>query len=275
MAYLVFDIETIPDTAVWTPSAPKARARKTDGDPFPPLYAHRPVAIGVLLLNDDLSVHFMTCAGPTNGCDDERTLLTAWSSFITQQPELPTLVSYNGRAFDLPVLALRSFRHAIPQPWYCGEYVKRYGESHLDLFEKFTEYGLVQRTGFSLDTMAMLIGLPPKGEIDGTKVASLYAQKRFKEIELYCLSDVVKTSLILMRYLLVRGRITVDEYRARANALFNMAGANSLNGVVFSADLSRLLLQAPSPVVLSSVPAEPPVPVADVGITVTIPPVVA
>ena len=46
--FLVLDIETVPDAALYTPPpAPVAHEK-----PFPPLYAHRPIVLGVLWLDE-------------------------------------------------------------------------------------------------------------------------------------------------------------------------------------------------------------------------------
>ena len=46
--YLVFDIETVPDLAMYTPPRTAVGVER----PFPPLYAHKPVALGVLWLDE-------------------------------------------------------------------------------------------------------------------------------------------------------------------------------------------------------------------------------
>src|SRR3954447_21295617 len=50
---LVLDIETVPDRELWTPP-PEGASGERDRS-FPPLYACRPVVIGVIWLDDDLS----------------------------------------------------------------------------------------------------------------------------------------------------------------------------------------------------------------------------
>ena len=46
--YLVLDIETVPDPELYTPPDQPSGTEK----PFPPLYAHRPIVIGVLWLDE-------------------------------------------------------------------------------------------------------------------------------------------------------------------------------------------------------------------------------
>src|SRR5579872_4963246 len=48
--YLVLDIETIPDRELHTPPEPVAGMER----PFPPLYACRPIVLGVMWLDADL-----------------------------------------------------------------------------------------------------------------------------------------------------------------------------------------------------------------------------
>ena len=53
-SYLVLDIETVPDPALYVvpevaPGPPSPGAER----PFPPLYVHRPIVLGVLWLDED------------------------------------------------------------------------------------------------------------------------------------------------------------------------------------------------------------------------------
>ena len=69
----------------------------------------------------------------------------------------PVLVTFNGRAFDLPVIALRSLSHGVPLSWYYQERGVRYRyseEGHMDLCDWLADHGAT-RSG-SLDAVARL-----------------------------------------------------------------------------------------------------------------------
>jgi len=239
MSYVIFDIETVPDPALWTQPAPKPRARKASG--FAPLYAHRPIAIGVLALNEETyAVETFAVAGTTSFADNEAALITAWSGWMQQLQ--PVLVSFNGRGFDMPVLALRAMRHGVQLGWHGKDYRSRYGEQHIDLFDQATEFGGVGRDGFSLSDMSALIGLPVKGE-DGSMVAGMFAEGKAAHIEGYCACDVARTAFLFMRWQLMRGRMDLARYREAATALLNLCTERQLTGVLFGADKARLLLE--------------------------------
>jgi predicted PolB exonuclease-like 3'-5' exonuclease len=249
MSFLVFDIETVPDPALWTAPATspptdiapkrKPRAKK---DEFPPHFAHRPVAIGYVLLNEELDVVNMGVAGTTTFGEDERALLVAWNAFADQNRA--TLVSFNGRSFDMPVLSLRALRHGVAQGWYGGGFRNRYKDDHLDLFDQLTEYGLVGRAGFSLDQFSQIIGLPGKGGMDGSKVAGMFAAGQAQKIESYCLVDVARTTFLFFRYQLMRGRITLDHYRTVATRFMHACSTAGLDGgISFGSDTKRLFLE--------------------------------
>jgi predicted PolB exonuclease-like 3'-5' exonuclease len=229
------DIETVPDTALWKPEPPKPRARKKDD--FPPLYAHRPIVIGFGYIDDALNtMHIGIMAG-----DDEVKLISEFTGWLSTQDA--TLVTFNGRGFDVPVLGLRALRHGIPQHFNTQAHRKRYTEeSHLDLFDALTEYGALGRGDFSLDILSQVIGLGGKNGIDGSMVAGLYAKGEVAKIQGYCACDVGRTSFLLFRYLLMRGRITIEQYRAAAAGLFAKCVEMKLEGVTFAADQKRLLL---------------------------------
>src|SRR5687767_7788290 len=105
--YLVLDIETVPDPQLYTPPDPAAGGERPERS-FPPLFACQPVVIGCLWLAEDLAVKRLAILGEGQR-ETELALLTDFADFMNAHR--PHLVSWNGRGFDLPVLALRSLRH--------------------------------------------------------------------------------------------------------------------------------------------------------------------
>lgn len=238
--YLVLDIETVTDMARWTPPVGQEGA-------FPPSWAQRVVAVGCMWLDHRYrlreAVVFVERAGasPDGG---ERGLLAAWSEQVGAAK--PILVTYNGRRFDLPVLALRALCHGVPMPWYYREpsLRRRYSEDgHLDLCEALSDHGAARFA--SLDALAKLVGLPGKLGIDGSQVGELYARGERRAIASYCLADVAQTALLLLRYRVLQGRLPLEAYRAAARELIAALAADGrLADVVAGIDLGQLLVAA-------------------------------
>lgn len=229
-SYLVFDIETVPDSSVWSrPPSPST---------FPPPYAHRAIVIGGLWLDAEYHVRELTIFGDG---DDERTMLAQFSDFVERHR--PALVTYNGRAFDLPVIALRSLRHGVAMPWYYQESGLRYRynlHDHIDLCDWLADHGAT-RSG-SLDALAKLIGLPGKLGMDGSQVESLFHRGQLDQIQRYCLSDVVQTALLFLRFRLLQGILGRDDYRASALAMTDGLRADGrLSELMQAVDGDRLL----------------------------------
>lgn len=310
--YLVLDIETVPDRAIWSPKdgepeklkVEKTKPSKTDmaflklvveaaekkapihpedltkgreiadladdapardridmlilangptnDEPTAPVFAQRPVAISYIWFDDQLAIK--AAGTQTDGglggdgksiADKERELLSTWSGFLEQNR--PTIVTWGGRGFDLPVINLRSLRRGVQQRWYNDGYRNRYkDEWHLDLCDALTDFGAVYKTGFKLDGVAKAIGLPGKfGGMDGSKVAGMYAAGEIEKIGRYCFSDVASTSFVLFRYLLVKGRISLDHYKqAAASLLACLKAAPEHAEFVSLMDEMTLLLEA-------------------------------
>ena len=125
--YLVLDIETIPDRELFTPPEPPTGVER----PFPPLYACRPVVIGVMWIGADLGVKKIGTFGEGK---DEAAMMADFADFMGKWR--PQVVTWNGRGFDLPVLALRALRFGLDFRWYYRGEGYRYRfteEGHLDL----------------------------------------------------------------------------------------------------------------------------------------------
>jgi predicted PolB exonuclease-like 3'-5' exonuclease len=128
-----------------------------------------------------------------------------------------TLVSFNGRAFDLPVLEMQALRYGCQAPRYFNEkYGHRYRyseERHYDLFDFLSNVGVHRiRGGFNL--LARLIGLPGKTWVDGSMIQGLWEAGQLGLIDTYCRQDVIQTYGLFLRIELMRGRLTPESYQA-------------------------------------------------------------
>jgi 3'-5' exonuclease len=219
---LVFDIETVPDSELGrrlgfdgddTAVAERmlaARAEET-GSSFLPLEQHRVIAISSALRSgEQLQVWSL---GAVDG--DEADLIRRFFAGIEKLR--PTLVSWNGSGFDLPVLHYRMLRHAIPAPtyWDTGErdrdfkwnnYLNRYHARHVDLMDVLAAYQARGRA--SLEHASLLLGLPGKLGMGGEQVFEYWKDGRIAEIRAYCETDVFNTYLVWLRFQLVRGNLS-------------------------------------------------------------------
>ena len=238
--YLVLDIETIPDRELWSP--PEATgAPGTPGAvaPFPPLYACRPIVLGVMWLDANLGVKRIGTIGESK---DEAGMMADFADFMTKWR--PLVVTWNGRGFDLPVLALRALRFGADFRWYYRGDGYRYRfseEGHLDLCDLLSDHGAAKMT--SLDGASRVIGLPGKDGVDGSQVEGLYQAGQLDALRRYCLSDVAQTAFVFLRYRLVAGELDRDGYRQAVNAMLAALETDGRFGRLLDGiDRRRLLL---------------------------------
>jgi 3'-5' exonuclease len=232
---LVFDIETVPDVeGIRRVHDVPAQLRDADvlawygnyrraasGGEFPPLYLHRVVAIGCVLR--DSSAVTVWSLGEVS--DPEHELIRRFFDGIERYT--PQLVSWNGGAFDLPVLQYRALVHGISAAryWDWGDddrdfrfnnYLARFHTRHLDLMDVLAMYQ--PRAYAGLDAMARLAGFPGKLGMGGGAVAAAVVAGQLADVRNYCECDVMNTYLLHLRFRLMRGEIDAAEY-AREIAL--------------------------------------------------------
>lgn len=228
MNILTFDIETIPDTesgrrlydltgtdAEVAEAMFAARREKTGGSDFLPLHLHRIVAISAVLKTSKT--------------------LKVWSLGAVDSPEpeiierffagiekfTPTLVSWNGSGFDLPVLHYRSLLHGVvaPKYWEHGDadnafkwnnYLNRFHYRHTDVMDVLACYQ--SRANAKLDDIAVMLGLPGKMGMSGGKVWGNFMAGEIEGIRNYCETDVLNTYLVYQRLRLIQGTLSQTEY---------------------------------------------------------------
>jgi len=129
-------------------------------------------------------------------CADEVELLTA---FWDVAKHYDSVVTFNGRGFDVPFIYLRSAILNVPiskKNWLGYRYAT---DPHCDLAEQLTFYSVSGRDGaarrFNLDFYCKAFGIesPKSHGVTGMDVGTLLAEKKFREIAEYCLRDVRAT----------------------------------------------------------------------------------
>jgi len=223
MRYTIVDIETRIDKdlvrAIYFPHADileedaytqvRERLRQEQGSDFFPLSFHIPISIAAGQVNDE---RVLTAVETVNENDySEESIIRVFWQRLERFPG--TLVTFNGRSFDLPVLELQALKYGCQAPrYFSGKARNRYAEEgHFDLYDFLTNYGVHRlRGGFNL--LAKMIGLPGKTEIDGSMVQQLWQEGRLDDIHRYCRHDVIQTYFLFVRIELLRGRLTSQQY---------------------------------------------------------------
>ncbi len=225
---LAFDIETVPDVELGrrlhgleglsdkqVGYVMQTRQREETGSEFLSLEQHRIVAISVALRTRD-GFEARSLGEPDSA---EPELVRRFFEGIERHS--PTLVSWNGGGFDLPVLNYRALRHGVQahRYWETGEqdpafrwsnYLGRFHWRHIDLMDVLSGYQ--GRGRVRLDNIAQLLGLPGKLGMTGERVWEAHLDGRSEDIRNYCETDVVNTYLVFLRFELLRGRLDAAEH---------------------------------------------------------------
>jgi 3'-5' exonuclease len=134
-------------------------------------------------------VEFVPCA------NEAEVLVEFWE--VAQHYD--SIITFNGRGFDVPFMYLRSAVLNVPisrKDWLGYRYQI---EPHCDLIEQLTFYGVSGRDGagrrFNLDFYCKAFGIesPKSHGVTGMDINRMMAQGRSLEIAQYCLGDVMAT----------------------------------------------------------------------------------
>ena len=228
MNVFVFDIETVPDIESGkrlygldglsdkeVANILFHKRRQQSGTEFLRLHLQRIVAISVALRTRDR----FTVWSLGDLQSPEKDLVERFYSGIEKYT--PTIVSWNGKSFDLPVLHYRALLHGVnaSRYWETGDndnsfrwnnYLSRYHSRHTDLMDVIAGYE--PRAAAPLDEIATMLGFPGKMGMSGAKVWDEYQAGNLEGIRNYCETDVANTYLVYLRFELMRGHINPTEY---------------------------------------------------------------
>jgi len=236
MNVFVFDIETVPDVDTGRRLMDldglddhdvgnimlQQRRQETGGSEFLRHHLHRIVAISVVLRSQDKVK--VWSLGEKDASEKE--LVQRFFDGIDRF--VPTIVSWNGSGFDLPVLHYRAMLHGITAAryWDTGEddrdfkwnnYISRYHSRHTDLMDLVASYQ--PRAAAPLDQIASMLGFPGKMGMSGARVWDNYQAGDIEGIRNYCETDVLNTYLVYLRFELMRGHVTPEKYEQECELL--------------------------------------------------------
>lgn len=186
---------------------------------FLPLPYHRLVTLSAVIADE--FGRFIKVGDFGEGADDEESIIRHFFRFV--EDKNPKMVSFNGRGFDMPMLLIRAMKYNISFPaWFdqnnpmlnktkWENYRQRFAETfHTDLLDSMGSFGAVRN--LKLDTLCTMAGIPGKYDVSGDQVLDLYYDDKLELIKEYCQSDVLNTYWLYLKYELLRGDLTLDDY---------------------------------------------------------------
>jgi hypothetical protein len=230
MTKLIFDIETIGDDwesydettktnlTRWLkkesfaePEYEKALEDIKNGLGFSPLTGEI-VAIGVLELETNKGAVYYQAPGEKiadfeeggikyKAMSEKEMLEKFWQGIVNYTE----FISFNGRAFDVPFLLLRSTVHEVKptKDLMSNRYLnsQKFNALHIDLLDQLTFYGAVRRKP-SLHLICRALGIKsPKGEgVTGDEVKPLFKAKEYLKIARYNSWDLKATKEVFLRW---------------------------------------------------------------------------
>ena len=227
--FLIFDIETVGDgdliqkirfpEQVLTPREAVNRYRQQlldeTGKDVLPLTFVLPVSVAIAKVAADYRLLELTVLD-SPAFRPQEIVRRFWQGW--QHYQRPTLVTFNGRGYDMPVMEVSAFRFGLSIPaWFnvdsraFEQSRNRYNhDAHLDLQDLLTNFGSFRMHG-GLNLLANLIDKPGKAGIDGSQVQDLYHAGHVDRINDYCRCDVLDTYFVFLRSRVLLGKLTLQE----------------------------------------------------------------
>lgn len=236
-AFFVFDIESVADAMLISKVhfsgkvLPEEAIRKyrdeilarTGGESdFIPYTFQIPISVAIAKVAEDMSLIDVVVLDdplyrPHEICSK---FWKGWTAY-----RHPTLVSFNGRGFDVPMLELAAFRFGVAIPAWFAMNAKTFEQprnryntkAHLDLCDILTNFGATRFNG-GLNLAANILGKPGKMDTQGDMVQDIYdadlspnKEMALKRINDYCRCDVLDTYFVFLRAMVLTGSLTLQE----------------------------------------------------------------
>ena len=223
--YIVFDIESIPDSKlIKMVKYPDQDINELDAVRkfqeeiltnsggatfFIPVTFQYPISICIATVAEDFNLIDIELLDEPEFRTKEMVRLF-WEYFEKSYKDL-SLVTFNGRGFDMPLLELMAYRYGITaQKHLRDKFGSRYrfGTKHIDLQDWLSNFNAIRMNG-GLNLLAKLIGRPGKMSAKGDDVYDMFLEGQLTEINNYCIHDVLDTYFIFLRTRVMLGELSI------------------------------------------------------------------
>lgn len=137
--------------------------------------------------------------------DDEIDILVNFFDLVSKEGRKTRLfmqpVGHNVINFDLRFIWQRSIALGVRAPVWLPRDPKPWGG---EAFDTMTAWAGARDT-ISMDNLCAALGLPGKGDVDGSMVGQLFDEGRHEEIAKYCRADVERTRAIHRKMMITFG----------------------------------------------------------------------
>lgn len=223
-AYLIIDTESVPDGRLLSlvkyaqdnlsdeqavkRAQDEARAKSRGNSDFVQCTFQVPVAVCVIRAGADFMIQRITCLD----APQFRTRMIVkqfWEGLA--QLRGCSLITFNGRGFDLPLLEMAAFRYGVsPGKEYFTRKRLAGNGVHFDILAWLNNDGACFHAG-GLNLLAKLLGKPGKMQYRGDHVYALWQQGKLPEINDYCMYDTLDTYFAFLRTRVLLGEMTLDQ----------------------------------------------------------------
>jgi len=224
--YLVFDVETVPDsrlikmtrypeedldgTAVIRKYQQEILEQNNGTSDFIPVTYQYPVSICIAKIREDFTLQDVVCLDEPKFRAAEMVRLF-WLG-IEDLYNHASMVTFNGRGFDIPLLELMAYRYGYTakrhfKDKFAGR--NRFGTKHIDLQDWLSNYNAIRMNG-GLNLLAKILGKPGKMSTKGSEVFDMFLEGKLQEINDYCIHDVLDTYFVFLRTRVLLGEMTIN-----------------------------------------------------------------
>lgn len=193
-----------PDEAVDRASAEAGEPNRDGPDPVPVGF-RVPVAVCVLRAGPDLALQGFSCLDAPQFRPRE-IVRTFWLGVATHRAKL---VTFNGRASDMPLLELAAFRYGLSAREYYQNSRNRFN-GPIDLTDWLSNFGACKMPG-GLNLLARLLGKPGETDTSAARVWDLHRAGDPRAINDSCLCDALNTYFVFLRTRILTGDINLEQ----------------------------------------------------------------
>ena len=158
----------------------------------------------------------------------------------------PTLVTFNGRAFDIPLLELAAYRYGVSIPNWFANGMRSFEQprhrfntrAHFDLQDLLVNFGATRFNG-GLNLAANILGKPGKMDVQGAMVQDMFDEGRLEDINEYCRCDVLDTYFVFLRCQVLTGQLDLEDEQEIVAETKSWLEARAENSMAYRAYLEH------------------------------------